>query len=562
MTYKSAKSYKYAKKVVSGKVLASKYIVKQAERFLADLERDDLVFDMKWHRKVSVFFSEIICVPELGHPVEMPEPHAFWIEQLHCLRYKDDGRRRFKSAYIQCARKQFKTYYAAANGLFDLIVGTDMNPNIMCGANSRDQALICTDMMGKIIKKSPELKELVTDGQITMHTYKKQVTEIIYETDDKFGRVDAMPRDPGDGGNPSTVVIDELHEAKDLDLLETMNSGMAQRVEPLTMIITSPGKNKDAPCYSVLRKKSIDVLNGTVEDDRHLVIMFELDEESEWDDLAKMEKSNPMIPYSRTLKEYLVERIAEAKAQGGQIEANIKIKNCGIWVDAAEVWLQHEVLISNDHNITEDDLIGMECYTGLDLAKQEDLNAFCLFFPNVRENVHAVKMMYWIPEQKVNDNRDHVDYRKWVQQGFMIKQEGNVADHVKIARDIIAEVKKYQLMSFGYDPKYAIMAVLPMMAEAGYEDQLAPVGQGYALSPAVVQVAEWAKTQQLDLMKNKVLFWNFANTVMRMGEQGDMYPSKKESQNKIDGVSALLTAVNRYLAVNAEMETEFWTMSI
>jgi phage terminase large subunit-like protein len=170
--------------------------------------------------------------------------------------------------------------------------------------------------------------------------------------------------------------------------------------------------------------------------------------------------------------------------------------------------------------------------------------------------------MYWIPEDKVNNNRDHVDYTKWIQQGMMIKQSGNVADHVLIAKDIINEVKKYKVKKFGYDAKYAIMAILPLMADAGYENELIPIGQGFPLSPSVVQCNNWMQKSEMDLMHNQVLYWNLANVVMRIGDQGDQYPSKARSGNKIDGVSALLTAVTSYLDVNSQVEYKPFVIAI
>ena len=557
-SYKQSKSYEYATKVVSGKIVASKFIIQQAKRYLVDLERDDLYFDLKWHNKVYMWFEKVCYVPELNAPVPLPLPHAFWLEQLHCLRYKENKRRKYKIAYIQVARKQFKTFYAACNSLFGLIWGEDKNAQIMCGANSRDQAIICTEMMGKIIKKSPILKEYQDDGKIETFTQKKKVTEILYDNPDEdnpensvLSRVEAMPRDMGDGGNPSEVIIDEFHEATDMSLLETMKSGQALRKEPLILVITSCGFNKESPCYTNLRDKSVKILNGTVEDDRFLPIMFELDKESDWDKQEELIKSNPMIPYWETLAGYLEDRVAEAKLDP-TTEVGVKIKNCGIWVDAPETWLSSDLLLQNNHGITEEELLGKDCYTGLDLAKSDDLNAFAMVFPDVRPGITCVKMMFWIPKDKVNQNRDHVDYRRWVQQGYMIMQDGNVADHMKIAQDIIKEVKKYNLISFGYDAKYAIMAILPMMADAGYEAELKPVGQGFTLSPAVVQMQNEIKLKQFDLMDNKVLLWNFSNTVMAMGQQGDQYPAKNKSGNKIDGVSALLTGYTEVMRLNAE----------
>jgi phage terminase large subunit-like protein len=552
-SYKESKSYKYSLAVVSGEIVASKFIIKQAKSYLADLENDDYYFDLDWHNKVSIWFEKICYVPELSSPVPLPLPHAFWVEQVHCLRLTESGRRKYRQAYIQVARKQAKTFYAAINSLFELIWGSDNRPQITCGANSREQAILCTKMMGDIVKCSPALMEMVEDKQITFFTWQKDVTGMHYDNGKgRVGKIEAMSRNPGDGSNPSVTIVDELHEATNLSLLETMKSGQGLRENPMAIIITSPGHNKDAPCYSVLRDRAVKQLDGIISDESFLPILFELDEEEDWDNEDELIKSNPMIPYMDTLLPFLKERIKEAKNVGGGTEVNIKIKNCGIWVDAAETWISSDIVKANNHGITEKELLGKECYAGLDLAKGEDLNAYSLLFPNVRPNVHVLKTMFWIPEDKIQNNRDHVDYQKWIDDGLMIKQDGDTANHVDIANDIIKDLEKYDLISFGYDSKYAIMALIPMLAEAGFESRLLPIGQGFTLSPAVIQMSDWLHKHELDLMHNKVFYWNMANVVMRVGDQGDQFPSKGRSGNKIDGVSAGLTSVAAYLIKNAQ----------
>lgn len=555
--YQESKSYKYAHDVIDGKIIASKFIIKQAKRFLADLERDDLYFDVNWCNMVNVWFGQILYIPELGEARDLPPPHAFYLEQVHCMRWKATGLKKYKMLYAQMARKQAKTFIASGNAGLEMLYGRDKNSSILCGANSRDQAIFCTEMWGKLVSSSPELRSKYNNKEITTRSFDQKCIGSVYRDDSgRWSRMEAMSRDPRDGSNPSIIIVDELHEAKNLSLLENGTSGQGLRQEPFAMIITSAGFDKDAPCYSVLRDKAVKVLDGTVDDDTFLPILFELDSEDEWDDITMLEKSNPMIPYFPTLKPFIEGRIKEAKAVGGFIESSVKIKTCGVWVDAAAVWIQRATLEQNEHNIPDSELIGKECYSGLDLAKSEDLNAFTLFFPNVRPDIHVFKTYFWIPEQKVNNNRDHVDYKRWIQQGHMFQQSGNVADHMAIARDIIRIVEPYDLKSFGYDQKYAIMAVLPMMADAGYEDKLSPVGQGWTLSPAVVQVFNWASKYQLQFGNNPVVLWNYANTVMKMGDQGDQIPSKVKSGNKIDAVSSHLTAVTEYLRHNSEYQAK------
>jgi phage terminase large subunit-like protein len=169
-----------------------------------DLERGDLIFDMNEAEMVDEFFSQMLYVPEFRKAVDLPDPHAFWLQQLYAFKYKDTGLRKYRSMYNQVARKNFKTFMCAGLCNLEMLLGHDPNSMIMQGANSRDQALICTDMTGKLIKSSPLLKDLMDEEKIKLFTYKKKVIEIVYEDGNRTCRVEAIPKDLGDGGNPAS----------------------------------------------------------------------------------------------------------------------------------------------------------------------------------------------------------------------------------------------------------------------------------------------------------------------------------------------------------------------
>lgn len=578
------KSEIYAHKVLDNEVIACKYIKQAAERFLKDLKRKDVIWDLEAVEKINYWFDEIVCVPEFREPRGLHEPHAFWLEQIHGFKYKDTGLRRFQSSYTQVARKNLKTFVVAADGLFSAIVGRDKNPFIMVNANSRDQAIICTHMMGKIVNRSPELKALVDDKSMELFTYRKKVVEIVYETKDVDARIEAMPRNPGDGGNPSESITDEFHEAPDTENIETAESGQGVRDEPFSKVITSPGHNKMGPCYQVMRANSLKVLSGKIEADDFLAIPFELDDEKEWDNIDALEKSNPMMPYLPTLRPYLMKRIKKAKRSGGAIRANIIIKNSGIWIDSPNIWIPSEIVDRNKHGIKWEDLIGKECYGGLDLSAGTDLNAFVLFFPSVIENaikktvedetgqekdvyldIHAVYSMFWIPDEKVqNPKNDKVDYRKFVEDGWMRVFSHNTVEYGEIARDMEYKMDQVNIMGLGADSHFLRTGPVSHMSEkyvGENVDILIPVGQGFNLTGATEQVEQWMNNDQLDLMGNPVLKMCFQNTTLHLkdmnniqegGISGHKFPSKGKSTGRIDGVSGLVTAVHEYMRRRSE----------
>ena len=606
---KNTLAYQYTESVLSGKTLACNFIHQACERFRKDLENEDYYFDLKEVEKVNTFFQDILFVPELNKSVKLQPPHAFWLQQLFALKVRKTGFRKYNSAYLQFARKAYKTYYAAGVSLYELLFSKENNPMIMQGANSRDQAIICTAMTGRIIKASPQLKALVND-KIFLHTYKKKVNEIVYIEGKREGRVEAMPKDPGDGGNPSAGIVDEVHEANGLELYETMESGMGQREQPYILTITSPGHNKSGPCYTNLRKKSVDVLRGTLNDDTHLAIIYELDTEEEWDKVCEavvkeektgkrlkkdpidvLEKSNPMMPYSPSLRPFLRRRVIKAMNDGGEVAVNIKIKNGGVWADAPKVWIPNVIIKANNYQITDADLKDKPCYAGCDLSGGIDLNAFVGIFPDIMEKevtldkltedgkkytetktlpIHAVKSMFWIPTKKIFNRTDGVDYRKFVEGGWMNVFEGDTVEPDVMAQDIIKFLDTVDIRSIGADPAMLRQTIAVFLGYGGYVEpkgdfkgllSVAPtLGM---LSPATSEVEDLAFNKQFDFMGNPVMEMCFANTTLHykdmMNDQGGIsghrMPSKGKSNGRIDGVAALVTGMRAYQDVRIEPET-------
>lgn len=543
-------SHRYANDVISGKVVAGKRIYQACKRFLDDLKRDDIYFDEATAERYTDFAEQFLHLWEdqwRGERVHLAPFQKFIIQNIFGWKVTATNRRKYRTAYIQTARKQGKTTLMAVVCWLHLILDDSTDtPAILVGANDEKQAKICTNSVGQMVSVSPALKSYHEQGKIKLGSYDDKYDRVFYQPEEgRQGVLEAISRDPGtkDGFNPSLAIVDEFHESKTSQLLKVMQSGQVTRSEPLLLVITTAGFNKAYPCYSVLRKTGVDIMDGAVQMDSRFIMIYEHDGEH-WSDQVAWKKTNPLIHDVPAIAASLKELYDTAKLEGGASEVDFRTKNLNEWVDAPEVWISADVLKQNAHGITEKDLIGLPCYGGLDAAKSLDLNAFALFFPNVRPGIHAVKVMYWIPADKIDRTNDVADYWRWEREGWLIKQPGNVIDHVPMTEDIIAEVKKYDLKGIGFDAKYAYQVIANFVRIGGYPEDIAhTVQQGFGISAHVVTLEKMLMKSELDLMSNPVLFWNFGNTKMEVGSRGDRYPTKMDSRQKIDGVTAVLDAI-------------------
>lgn len=547
---------RYARDVDTGKVVAGQWIKRAAKRFLSDLKRTDLEFDELEANRVVNFFEIFLCHWEgvwAGKPIILEDWQKFILQQVFA--WKKNGKKRIRSVYVQIARKNAKTTLAAGIALYHLIADSENAPQVYVGANNEDQAKICTNTAGRILEGSTKLRSYIRNGQVSLFSYKDKVNTITFKK--RNGSISAMSRDAKtkDGFNPSMGIIDEYHEAKDDKLLNVIESGQGARHEPLLFVITTAGFNKAGPCYSKLRDVSTKILDGVIEDDSHLAFVYEADEGDDWMDESTWIKSNPNLGVSVSV-EYLRSRLTKAMNEGGSKEVDFRTKNLNEWCDAEKVWIQDAIWIGNTHGLTVNDLLSRACYGGLDCSKSVDLNAFDLIFPDYFEIrgklICPTLPMFWLPESKVKTNSDRVDYKKWRDQGFITETEGNIADYNKIEYDILKLIDKYDFRGLDYDHAYA-GNVASNLANQGIE--CAPLRQGHlSLTGPTNELERMATGQLFEHFGNPVMRWMIGNVALRTDAAGNIKPDKEKSQNKIDGVSAMVNAIARWKRIQGEQK--------
>lgn len=527
-----------------------------AERFLRDLERDDIYLDEAECQRVVDYNETCLYHFEdiwAGKPILLEDWQKFIKQQVWGWKVKATGRRRIRRVYAQIARKNAKSTTIAGDVDYELVASGTNSPQVFIGANNEKQAKICTNISGQIMANSPKLRPYFNSGHLKFYSYNEGIHTISFKK--KNGSVTTMSKNANtkDGFNPSLGVIDEYHEAKDDKLLNVIESGQGARQEPLLFVITTAGFNKDGPCYSKLRDVSVKILEGVLEDDSMLAFIYELDPEDDWKDERNWIKANPNLGVSVSM-DFLRSRFIQASNEGGSKEVDFRTKNLNEWCDAEKVVIPDDIWILNRHGLQPSDLLKKTCYGGLDCSKSVDLNAFNLIFPDQFEIngklVCPTLSFIWLPEAKIQSNNDRVDYKKWEKEGFVIKTDGNIADYNKIEADIVKAIDLYDFRGLDYDHAYA-GNVASNLANLGYE--CAPLRQGHlSLTGPTNELIRMAYGQLLEHFGNPVLRWMIRNLILKTDAAGNIKPDKEKSQNKIDGVSAMVNAIARWQRVKAE----------
>jgi phage terminase large subunit-like protein len=537
---------KYINDVISGEELVSKTTRKTFIRHKNDLRiapEQGWYFDKTAVEKVFDFCTLLHHSPDKrSWEPFTPEP---WQAAIIYIVYgwkNADGTRRFNYAYIEVPKKNGKTTFAAVFANYMLFFDGENEGEVYCAATVEKQARICFDMAKKMVEHSPALKSrsrILTKNVNIPGTGSKM---------EMLGR----DSDSMEGMNPSAAIIDEYHVWKNNEVFENIQSATVNRSQPLIFVITTSGRDKTLPCFDY-RKLCLDILDGVKTQDDTFVIIYTPDTDDDWKDERAWKKANPNMGVSvrpdRFRKEF------NGALNDGRKEVSFKTKNLDIWVDAPTIWIPDDKFVKCSYGITQEDITGKQCYAGLDLASHVDINALGLFFPRIKGHPVA-RMYYWIPEKKVEEKKDIVDYRTWVNEGRIIATPGDVIDIDYMLNDMFEIFKIYLIEGLAFDPYLAHHGTIQGLKKGGFpDDKLDPYPQNIKnMSPPSKEYEKMILSGILDHMDCPVLRWMMRNVVVYEDINENIKPDKKKSREKIDGVVAIINAIGEWLTLTSADE--------
>lgn len=533
------KALAYIDSVMTGKRNAGELEKLAVKRHLSDLDNSmelGIYFDERAAKKALAFCQFVKHYQgEWAGQEFIPEGWQCFVLWSIFGWMTKGGVRRFRYASVEVPRKNGKTMLGAVIALYGLVADGEQGAQIFSAAVDKDQAGICWKAACKIVEQSPALQKILTIWS----------GSIAYEKNASFYKPLSKETKNKDGLNPHFAICDEMHAWQSDDLYNLIRSGMGARRQPLIFTITTAGFDMTSPYYQ-MRKLYIDILQGVKKDESTFVLIFCPDKDDDWKDTATWYKASPNLGIS-VYKNFMKNEFDAAINKGGTTEVSFKTKNLNLWVDAPDVWIRDELVAKCSFGTTDDELIGDVCYAGLDLASHVDINALCLYFPD--RKIPVCRFYFWIPEDKVKEKEDHVDYRKWHQDGWIHVTSGNVIDIEEMVNDLSNILKKYDVQTLAFDPAKAYHGVIQGLQKNGFEDVLDEFSQGILnMSEPTKKIEADVSAGCVDLMGNPVIRWMFRNVVIYRDANDNIKMDKKRSSEKIDGCVAMANAFGAYMS--------------
>jgi phage terminase large subunit-like protein len=442
-----------------------------------------------------------------------------------------DGLRQYRTCLLMLPRKNGKSELAAAVALYGLLADGEAGAEVYSAAADKDQAALVFNVAAQMVRNDPELHAMceIVDSQ----------KRIVYRKTGSFYRAISAEAYSKHGFNASMVIYDELHAAPNRELYDVLNTSMGARSQPLLFAISTAGFDRNSILWELYAHAKRVAENSEL-DPSFLPMLFEAPQDADWADEHVWAAANPALGDFRSLDEM---RIAAKRAKEIPAQQNtFRRLYLNQWTEQEERWI--DLATWDACNGAVDVEPGRECYAGLDLASTKDITALVLAFPDGDGGLDIVPH-FWIPGDSLRErsNRDRVPYEQWMKDGFIHVTNGNVCDYDVIREQIRELAEKYDIKEIAYDRWGATHLVTQLQADGA---ECVPIGQGFAsLSAPTKELDKLITSKALRHGGNPVLRWMAGNVAIEQDAAGNLKPSKKKSREKIDGIVALVMAVDR-----------------
>lgn len=526
-------SVQYAVDVVTGKVVAGKYAILACQRFLDDLDNQNFIFDEKKAQRVLEFYPDHIRHVKgdlAGKPYELSDWEGFILINLFGFVDKN-GLRRFRTAYIEVARKNSKSTFCSGIALYLTAFDGEGGAEVYSAATTRDQARIVFGDARTMIQKSAPLKKVFGFHKLNIHHMKSA------------SKFEPLSSDAGtlDGLNIHGAILDEIHAHKTREVWDVIETATGARLQPLLVAITTAGFNKQGIGYEQ-REYVTKVLNGVADDDTYFGIIFTLDEKDDPFDEQNWVKANPNLGRSKQIDD--MRRLAKKALEMPAARNNFLTKHLNIWVNAETAWLDMAKWDKLPINTSE--LSKFPCFIGMDLANKLDIAALVAVFQDGKK-IHY-KCKFYLPENQIYNKSRNIGnlYQTWADQGYLILTDGDIIDHEVIEVDLREWLNEFDVKAIGFDPWGSTQLSIRLSAEGAPMVEIPQTVKN--LSEAMKEVE--AKVISGDLVRdhNPVMDWMASNIVVKLDKNENYFPNKEHPDNKIDGMVALFMGMNRILA--------------
>lgn len=466
--------------MIGGSIVAGPHVRNACRRHIEDLSRDDIKFDLGAAERAFGFFEGKLRLGEgqfEDQPFRLAPAQEFIIGSIFGWK-RSDGTRRFRRAYVEQGKGNGKSPLAGGIGLYGLTFDAEAGAEIYSAGATKDQAGILFRDAVKMVGKSPSLS-----SRLKMSGGPGREFNIAYLKNSSFFRpVSRETKKTGSGPRPHFALVDELHEHADAGIIEILERGFKFRRQPLLLMITNAGSDRNSVCWSE-HEHAVRVAAGNIDakdDDAHYLgdvlddttfsYVCALDPEDDpLSDPTCWIKANPLVNVTIT-DEYLAGVVAQAKALPSKLNGILRLHFCR-WTDAETAWMTRAALEPCLAEFDPAEHRGKKVWLGCDLSQNKDITALAAAVKTGEVEVEAERdgelqkvmkptfdlwIEAWTPGDTIDARslRDKQPYRQWAEAGHLHAPKGQSIRFDHVAQAVAEYVHDFDVQRLAYD-RYA-----------------------------------------------------------------------------------------------------------
>lgn len=544
----------YYNKILNGEIIVSKSVRAQCDKILTYFDKYYVEPELAQR---PILFIESKCHNHKGDKklLKLFEVQKMWIEVAYAFYFFDEQntyRRRIRELLIQVSRGSGKSTLCSALGLYQLMADFEEGQEIYVLASTNEQANILFDSSHTMVKNGEWLQERI---------HKAQGSKLRYDKTNSVYQIKTADYDSLDGLNGSSF-FDEIHSYKDDGRVIKIvtDGGFRKRKNPMSVYITTNGVVR-GKAYDKLYNRAKKAIDGN--SDEFLAFIYELDDIKEIHDENLWQKAIPLLDTPMLQREIIRQDIKDSN-DDPMVQTELLSKIFGIPMNSSNSFLTNEQC--KGKKFTEKNSIinpnrqhQQPVIMGLDLSAIGDFCSISFIIPDV-DDEFAIHIRRYIPKvgiERLNKNMQ-VQYEHWTKKGLIQVHDEMINNQETIFDDIKKFIEENNLkpIVLGYDT-WSATTFVSKFSEWFSGCICHKVGQSVkGLSPSMKYYHELAKSDKLTF-SDEVLTWSLSNVICKKDANGNYFPNKETSNNKIDDFLSILDGLAAYSEHKLNIEFEF-----
>ena len=538
------KAYAYALDVVNKKVEAPIYVIKQCEEFIKIAEGKDekyVINDNKVKQIESIL--KLLIMPKglksnkTIYECSCGYQWLFYISIL-CVVYRNNkNKRRYETAILEIARKNFKTYTIAT--IFILLF-------LIEPKYSKFYSVAPDGSLSREVKSA--IEETLKSSPL-IYTHKDTKRFKILRDYIQFNLTESRyyplnySSSRMDGKLPNVFLADEVGALPNPYAIESMRSGQLNILNKLGCIISTKYPTFNNPLEDEVGYAKR-VLDGIEQDETVFALLYEPNEDiiKDWATNDKvLMQSNPVALEIPEIWEDLLKKRAKAIAVES-VRENFLTKHCNIIYQGMGTESYIDINEVMNCKVAKIDWSGRKVYLGVDLAMTNDNCAVAMV--SEEDNEILADVIAFIPEGRIEEKNkfEKINYYDFIKQMKCIACGNRTVDYGVIEDFVFQIEEKYDVtvVSIGYD-RYNALSSAQKWDKKYNTIQIRQHSD--TLHGPTKLLYEKILDRKFRYEENKLLEINFENARCTYDTNMNRYITKKRSQGKVDMVVALINAV-------------------